>query len=375
MAATQSASRGGGNSSNEDSESDASSTRRKAPTTQMCPLDLRFSQKKMRNVFADQRLIEESVGLVQAVRRSPEDAELYDALWCLETPFPPIEVIRWRCKLRDDITGRPQIDPKTGSEVFDSEESWFTLDNRRLYCLQRAALQLLPDRCTAHVIAEVRKDRRLREIRKFRTLDSGKSILVGSRVDGVPFTRWSWRDVFAAPSKGVGCQSVSLCASAKGKADRGSSSCSKGKGSSFGHSNWSKSGEAEVEKGAEKGAGKKGVGRGVKGSNGGGHDHLDARHGHHQAVDAFAEGKAKASRGKGKGRGGKTFRDTGYPQGGDTEFGCGGWKANSQSGYAFGKGRWQPMDQKADAGCFGGKSRGRGGRRRKTDGAASPVDS
>merc|ERR1719310_373578 len=137
-------------------------------TMQMCPLDLRFSQKKMRNVFADGKLIDESAAsAVRAVRRSKEDAELYDAPWKLEADFPAIEVIKWRCKLRDDTTGRPIIDPATGKEMFDDEDRWFTLDNRRLYCLQQAALKLLPERSTAGVIAEVERDRRLREIRKF----------------------------------------------------------------------------------------------------------------------------------------------------------------------------------------------------------------
>merc|ERR1719326_2010503 len=127
---------------------------------------------------------------------SKEDADLYDAPWKLEADFPAIEVIKWRCKLRDDTTGRPIIDPATGREQFDDEDRWFTLDNRRLYCLQRAAMKLLPERSTADVIAEVQRDRRLREIRKFRTLDSGKSILIGSRVDGVPFSRWNWRSEY-----------------------------------------------------------------------------------------------------------------------------------------------------------------------------------
>ncbi|CAL1166211.1 unnamed protein product [Cladocopium goreaui] len=48
--------------------------------------------------------------------------------------------------------------------------------------------------CTVDTIAEIRKERRLREIRKFRTLDGGRSINVGSVVDGVPFETWSWAE-------------------------------------------------------------------------------------------------------------------------------------------------------------------------------------
>eukprot|EP00418_Pyrodinium_bahamense_P044193 CAMPEP_0179203742 /NCGR_PEP_ID=MMETSP0796-20121207/101563_1 /TAXON_ID=73915 /ORGANISM="Pyrodinium bahamense, Strain pbaha01" /LENGTH=298 /DNA_ID=CAMNT_0020908615 /DNA_START=18 /DNA_END=911 /DNA_ORIENTATION=+ len=179
------------------SEASSSGSRGGRATLQLCPLDLRFSQKKMRNVFADGRLIEDAVELVRAVSRPADEAELYDAAWRLEAPFPPIEVLRWRCKLRDEMTGRPLLD-ETGREMFEATESWFTLDNRRLYCLQKVAARLWPERCTVDVIAEIRKDRRMREIRKFRTLDSGQSIMVGSRVDCVPFKRWAWQAAVAA---------------------------------------------------------------------------------------------------------------------------------------------------------------------------------
>mmetsp|Transcript_130410 Transcript_130410/g.260169 ORF Transcript_130410/g.260169 Transcript_130410/m.260169 type:complete len:386 (+) Transcript_130410:36-1193(+) len=184
------------------SSSDHCCRRSRQGTLQLCPLELRFSQKKMRNVFADGRLIEDAVELVKPVCRPPDEAEMYEAPWWLEAPFPPIEVLRWRCKLRDEQTGRPLLD-KSGREIFEENESWFTLDNRRLYCLQKVAARLWPERCTVDVIAEIRKDRRMREIRKFRTLDSGESIMVGSRVDGVPFKRWAWR-VHVASNNGRG---------------------------------------------------------------------------------------------------------------------------------------------------------------------------
>ncbi|CAJ1340935.1 unnamed protein product [Effrenium voratum] len=161
--------------------------------TQMDPLELRFSQRKMRNVFADGKLIADSVNQVRPVRRTLEEQNIYGAPWRLEAPFPAIEVLRFRCKLRDETTGRPLLDPVTKKEMFE-EESWFTLDNRRLYCLQRVAVDLLPERCTVDTVAEIRKERRLREIRKFRTLDGGRSINVGSVVDGVPFETWSWEE-------------------------------------------------------------------------------------------------------------------------------------------------------------------------------------
>jgi len=219
-------------------------------TTQMDPLELRFSQRKMRNVFMDGRLIDDSIPQVNAVRRSAEDAKTYGAHWRLEAPFPPVEVCRFRCKLRDETTGRPLIDPETRQERFEAEESWFTLDNRRLYCLQKAAVKLLPERCTVDAVAEIRKERRLREIRKFRTLDNGKSIEVGSVVDGVPFETWSWSaaaekaaDKGSSGSKGRG--------GGKGKA-QGSSGASAGKSASEGKSADGKAG-GRKGKGSSKG--------------------------------------------------------------------------------------------------------------------------
>jgi hypothetical protein len=224
-------------------------------TAQMDPLELRFSQKKMRNVFADGKLIAESAELVRAVKRPPEEAEIYGAPWRLEAPFPPIEVIRWRCKLRDDTTGRPLVDEETGEQLFEPEESWFTLDNRRLYCLQEAAIRLLPERCTVGTIIEIRKDRRLREIRKFRTLDSGRSINVGSVVDGVPFVRWCWSN-------------------AKKNGSKNSSGQNKGKGSGSGeirhHNHKGSKGSGSDEQTTNKSKGRS-SGKGGKNDKGYGH--------------------------------------------------------------------------------------------------------
>jgi len=53
------------------------------------------------------------------------------------SPFPNIEIIRWY--QRDEL-----------SSEFDADH-WFTLDNRRLYCLQRVAASLWPQRVAAVV--------------------------------------------------------------------------------------------------------------------------------------------------------------------------------------------------------------------------------
>lgn len=360
-------------------DSDASSTSgsQRTATTQMSPLDLRFSQKKMRNVFADSRLIEDAVGLVQAVRRSPEEAELYDAPWRLETPFPPIEVLRWRCKLRDDATGRPQTDTETGAELFDSEENWFTLDNRRLYCLQRAALQLLPERCTADVIAEVRKDRRLREIKKFRTLDSGKSIWVGSRVDGVPFTRWSWRSELASPSSIVGVGGEVRWGGPVGKSGDSFGQFSSGKNGGYARGNRGRP-EETGWKSSWKGNGKScGNSKGSK----------DSRPGH-VANDDTNDSPSVGPGGGARGRGGKqdgwrycqTSEGLGKSNGGrglgdqlarTAECGSGHKAADqaNRSGHRLDAG-----GRGDGASCRGGKSHGRGGRRRRAGEEPPPGD-
>jgi len=296
---------------------------------QLCPLDLRFSQKKMRNVFADGRLIEDAADLVRAVSRPADEAEIYDAPWRLEAPFPPIEVLRWRCKLRDETTGRPLLD-EFGKEVFEPFESWFTLDNRRLYCLQKAATKLWPERCTVDVIAEIRKDRRMREIRKFRTLDSGQSIMVGSRVDGVPFKRWAWREVAAAGSRG------------RGRGGRGSGRIPGRGANGEGHRS---NGYGRGDKGGGREAHADGKGRG-KGGRGEG------------AADSEAGGKG----GRGGGRKGKGSGYKGKAQEGAAGGGKGyGGKAKGVEDSSAGPGPKGAGPDGASA-CYGRGKGGRGGR-------------
>jgi len=172
-------------------------------TASRSPLDLRFSQSKVRHTFWDGCLLADVAPLVRVIRCSEEEAVRLGAPWRLEAPFPMIEVMYWRCKLRDKRTGRPKTERRTGNPVFDPDMHWFTLDNRRLYCLQVAAVKVWPERCVVDV-AEIGDDKPefMREIRKFRTLDSGESIEIGSNADNVPFTRWSWKEEVGAERVG-----------------------------------------------------------------------------------------------------------------------------------------------------------------------------
>lgn len=163
------------------------------PNRRISPLDVRFSQMRARHEFRDARLLEDSVSEIRPVR-CDEAEGVAGATWRLEAPFPPIEVLQWRCKLRDEVTGRPKLDPTTGDELWDASDRWFTLDNRRLYCLQKAAAKLWPERTVIDVVELPPGPlTRIRELKKFRTLDRGRSILIGGRNEGETLVRWSWR--------------------------------------------------------------------------------------------------------------------------------------------------------------------------------------
>jgi hypothetical protein len=164
---------------------------------QIDPLKLRFSQMRARHEFRDGKLLEDSVADVKAVRCEECQG---GATWKLEAPFPPIEVLQWRCKLRDESTGRPKMDPISGEEMWDSNDRWFTLDNRRLWCLQKAAVALWPERAVVDVVElPAGPITRIRELKKFRTLDCGRSVFIGGRKEGETLVRWSWREAADLP--------------------------------------------------------------------------------------------------------------------------------------------------------------------------------
>mmetsp|Transcript_35856 Transcript_35856/g.57827 ORF Transcript_35856/g.57827 Transcript_35856/m.57827 type:complete len:120 (-) Transcript_35856:15-374(-) len=74
------------------------------------------------------------------------------------------------------------------------------------------------------------RERCMREIRKFRTLDNGKSIEVGSVVDGVPFTTWAWRVAANAAAGHAKANSGSKGGKAKAGKGRGGDGGGKAKG-------------------------------------------------------------------------------------------------------------------------------------------------
>lgn len=146
------------------------------------PLAVRFSQDRIWPDFQDGHQIEDSLTEISTVRI--DDA--YDLV--LRPPFPPMEIIRLRQERRENDGERMRDD--SGKRVW-GEESWFTFDNRRLYCLQRAALQLWPT--VVAVVVKVLFDfpavRCARH--KFRTTSDGQSVKI-SLPDGQPGSLWNW---------------------------------------------------------------------------------------------------------------------------------------------------------------------------------------
>lgn len=191
----------------EDDDCGESSKPRKArqreplvPNRRVSPFDVRFSQMRARHEFRDGRLLEEAFAQIKVVQCKSEgkgtekDGE-ESPTFLLEAPFPPIEMLQWRCKLRDGETGRPRVDPKTGGELYDLQDRWFTLDNRRLYCLQKAAISVWPARAFVDVVELPPGPlTRTRQLKKFRTLDRGRSVFIGGRQEGETLVRWSWHE-------------------------------------------------------------------------------------------------------------------------------------------------------------------------------------
>jgi len=133
------------------------------------PLALRFTQEHIRTTFRDGRVVADTTGEIQA---QPSTSEEYDLV--LEAPFPQIEIIRW------------------GHSDEDGQGShWFTLDNRRLYCLQRAALKLWPQRVAAKVEILYADPGSVK--RKYDSTTLGESVTVSDSCKEAPLFRFDWR--------------------------------------------------------------------------------------------------------------------------------------------------------------------------------------
>jgi len=168
----------------------------------MSPLDIRFSQKKMQPVFSDGRSVAETLNQIQVVQCKKGEASQYGATWKLKVPFPSIEVIH--CRHMPKNWSPDTVKDSSGSSSA-MPEFWFTLDNRRLYCLQKAAIGVWPERCVSDVdvllgppvwrVSSVRKFRNIKgRLHGFNSMYSGTTISVRSQAGGVGLIEWSWRD-------------------------------------------------------------------------------------------------------------------------------------------------------------------------------------
>jgi len=146
------------------------------------PLAIRFTQEHIRTTFRDRRSVEATVDEIKAVQGSGD----YDVI--LSFPFPAIEVMRYRAAERGN-SNVSDLSKKIGEEAEGSH--WFTLDNRRLYCLQRAAVKLWPLRVAARVDALYADDGSGRK--KCDTTSYGCSVTISSSIKDPNFLRWDWR--------------------------------------------------------------------------------------------------------------------------------------------------------------------------------------
>lgn len=104
----------------------------------ICPFAIRFTQENIRTTFQDGRALQDSLA---QIKTQPGDGKNYDLVLC--APFPAIEIIRWSGGSRSNQIG----------------EQWYTFDNRRLFCLQRAAAAYWPARVAAVVEVLYRADK------------------------------------------------------------------------------------------------------------------------------------------------------------------------------------------------------------------------
>lgn len=153
----------------------------------MSPFALRFTQEHIRTTFRDGRSVEAAVA---EIKESPGSGD-YDVI--LRFPFPAIEIVRWH--VPHHHCDSP--DPEYGVDG----DHWFTLDNRRLYCLQRAAAACWPRR--AAVAVEILYASRGSVKRKCDTTTHGCSVTIAPSIKDEPVSRWDWREE-------VQCNSASM---------------------------------------------------------------------------------------------------------------------------------------------------------------------
>eukprot|EP00927_Polykrikos_kofoidii_P025762 TRINITY_DN23083_c0_g1_i1.p1 TRINITY_DN23083_c0_g1~~TRINITY_DN23083_c0_g1_i1.p1 ORF type:complete len:372 (+),score=45.59 TRINITY_DN23083_c0_g1_i1:122-1237(+) len=141
----------------------------------LSPLAIRFTQEHIRPHFRDGRVVETTIPEIVACDGVGE----YDVI--LRVPFPLIEVVRFSPSHRCGKGG-------AGGKHYH----WFSFDNRRLYCLQKAAVSLWPRRAAVAVQVFHASDPAAVR-RKVNTTSKGRSVEVRSPAGHDMFEVWSWR--------------------------------------------------------------------------------------------------------------------------------------------------------------------------------------
>lgn len=147
----------------------------------LCPFAIRFTQEHIRNVFRDAREVEKTIEQM-TLKEGFGDFELI----CV-APFPNIEIIRW---YQNDSDG---LEPDA--------DHWFTLDNRRLYCLQRIAATVWPKRVAAVVEVLYAVPDSVR--RKDSSATAGRTVGIGHNTRSLQ-DRWDWREAVGSARCKVG---------------------------------------------------------------------------------------------------------------------------------------------------------------------------
>mmetsp|Transcript_50499 Transcript_50499/g.130086 ORF Transcript_50499/g.130086 Transcript_50499/m.130086 type:complete len:464 (+) Transcript_50499:183-1574(+) len=146
----------------------------------ICPFAIRFSQDHIRTMFRDGHLVE------AALSKITTDPGVGDYDLILRCPFPNIEIIRWRPK--HNATDSYFL--SQGIKVDRQPDRWITLDNRRLYCLQKAAAALWPARVAA--VIEIMYADSGSFSRKHDTRSYGMAVSLGHSTNH-PVGYWCWR--------------------------------------------------------------------------------------------------------------------------------------------------------------------------------------
>lgn len=149
----------------------------------ICPFAVRFSQERVRPFFKDGTELEASCAQITT---RPGVAG-YDII--LTCPFPSVEIVRWTSRQHQVASDSSGSDDALEGDL---QELWFTFDNRRLYCLQRAAAAHWPKRCAA--VVQVMYADNGTMTKKEDTRDNGRSVFVGRAKDEhEAHSIWDWR--------------------------------------------------------------------------------------------------------------------------------------------------------------------------------------